>query len=80
MLHPGNKFPDKGDVKYSRYIVVDNKTSHSWGILGDHLMTHFQCEVYHLINAQRRDPMSHILEDDIFLFAIKISNLDTLWS
>ena len=74
------KFPDKGDVKYSRYIVVDNKTSHSWVILGDNLMTHFQCEVYNLRNAQIWDPMSHILEDNIFLFAIKISILDSLWS
>ena len=80
MFHLGNKFPAKGDVKYSRYIVVYNKKLHSWGIIGDHLITHLQCNICCFLRVNRRDPMSHILEDDILLWAIKISTLDELWS
>ena len=82
LLHvvTGRKFTAKGDVEDAREMVVENDTAHHWGRLGDHLMTHFQCDIYNFRNLQVRDPMSHRMDDNRFLCAIQRDTLYEFWS
>ena len=70
MWHLRDKFTAMVDVEDTRDMVVYNKTTHCWGILGDNLMKMFQCDVSNFRNVQGRDQMSHNLEDDRLLCAI----------
>ena len=78
--HSQYKFPDKGYVEDARKMLVFNDMTHHWGSPGNHLMTKFQCDVYHFRNVQVRNPMSHKLEDDILKCAIGWSTLDAFCS
>jgi hypothetical protein len=48
--------------------------------IGDHLMTHFQCDLCHFRNVQGWDPDPNCMNDDMILMCIRRANLDTLWS
>ena len=78
--HPIDKFTAKVDVEDASHMVVDNKTTHSWWISGDHLIKIFQCDVCHFRNVHGRDPMSYRMEDDRLLCAIWWYTLDAFWS
>jgi hypothetical protein len=50
------------------------------GRVGDHLMTHFQCDLCHFRNVQGWDPSPGSLKDNMILLCIRRVNLDALWS
>ena len=54
--------------------------THCWGISGDNLMTHFQCEVCHFSNLHVRNTMSHRMADDMLLCAIRQASLNIFCS
>ena len=54
--------------------------THHWVILWDHLMTHFQYDVFHFRNVQGSYTVSHRLEDYKLLCVIRRSSLDVLFS
>lgn len=47
---------------------------------GDNLITHFQCDLCHFRNIQRRNPVFSSTEDSRSLELIRRANLDALWS
>ena len=80
MCHPIDIFIARGDVEYAIELVVEKQTENLYGILGDHLMTNFECGVCHLRNFQGRYPIIHRLEDDRLSCAIMQASLDKLCS
>ena len=55
----------------------------SWyeaGRNGDHMLTHFQCDIYHLRNIKGRSPEGLSLKGKTLLENIRRELLDTYWS
>ena len=61
-------------------MLVNNDMTHHLGRPGDHLMTHFQCEVCHFSNVQLSNPMINRLENYISLCTIWRATLNPFWS
>ena len=80
MCHTRDNFPAKGKVEDSRNIIVENKRKHHLVISGNHLITHFQCDVRNFRNMQVRDPVSHIRDGNRMIWSIQHATLDAFFS